>query len=222
MVSFNYSVTAWWDNDDVTIYSLRAFVLHTLKTDRREFSKAWRHHGNGLLQRYVREGSSREMRIHIWHPDLLINGMEQSGQIHDHRFDLQSTVLIGSIRHSELALSIDPAGEWMRYSVVNARQGVTPEPIPDPSGVRYSATFKHHRFPPRMTYTFPRRYFHRSQVDEPAVTLVIKSDADGDPAWILGPHDAPPTMAHGFKQQIPHAKMYEYVTLAIDALEGTL
>lgn len=57
----------------------------------------WRHHGIGVLQAYVREHQEPEMRVHIWHPSLVRKGIRDHGDAHDHRFDLESTVLVGNL-----------------------------------------------------------------------------------------------------------------------------
>ena len=75
----------------------------------------WRHHGIGLLQAYLVEGrpgaelalglSDTETRIHVWHPSLRLAGMDDSGLMHDHRFDLESRVLLGAMHDTEIHLS---------------------------------------------------------------------------------------------------------------------
>lgn len=64
----------------------------------------WRHHKIGVLQAYVVEGKryyDMETRIHVWHPSLALAD-EDSGRMHDHRFDLRSYVLLGAIHDTEI------------------------------------------------------------------------------------------------------------------------
>lgn len=67
--------------------------------------RRWRHTGLGALQAYVREGDEEELRVHVWHPGLQAPGIQQSGDVHDHRFDLESDVLDGVVRHTEYQLT---------------------------------------------------------------------------------------------------------------------
>jgi hypothetical protein len=81
----------------------------------------WRVHGIGLLQAYLIE-SDPEIRVHIWCESLLRKpGIQASGAIHDHRFDLTSLVLTGGITHSEYTLEENQHGEWQKWQVPNAR-----------------------------------------------------------------------------------------------------
>jgi hypothetical protein len=54
----------------------------------------WRHHGLGMLQAEL----SETLRIHIWHPKLVSPEMAWPRCVHDHRFDLESAVVIGAVR----------------------------------------------------------------------------------------------------------------------------
>lgn len=65
-----------------------ALVARFLRSD----TSNWRHHGIGLLQAYVLEGPI-EYRVHVWHPELRFVD-DDSGMIHDHRFEILK-------RHSE-------------------------------------------------------------------------------------------------------------------------
>lgn len=65
----------------------------------------FRHHGIGVLQGYLAENAEPEVRIHIWSRRLLKPGMDVSGDVHDHRFDMVSHVLCGSIEHEEVTPS---------------------------------------------------------------------------------------------------------------------
>lgn len=66
----------------------------------------WRHHGLGMLQGEIDDLT----RVHIWDPSLRTIPFEGYRDVHDHRFDLYSTILIGEI-------------EDVRYHVVAAFEG---------------------------------------------------------------------------------------------------
>src|SRR5207247_2472489 len=71
----------------------------------------WRHHGIGVLQAYV----SANVRVHIWHDRLLLSGMRESGAIHDHRFRLESTILVGALTNREYSLSTGDEPTYADY-----------------------------------------------------------------------------------------------------------
>lgn len=79
----------------------------------------WRHHGTGMLQAYAPDWwpDSEGVRVHVWHPDLLLPGMAASGGMHNHRFGLQSTVLLGSILHSHLLVTPDRDGRYIAWRI---------------------------------------------------------------------------------------------------------
>jgi len=55
-----------------------------------------RFHGNGFFQLYLNK--EKTSRLHIWHPDYMPQ-RDHNAQIHDHRFDMKSKILTGSLRH---------------------------------------------------------------------------------------------------------------------------
>lgn len=54
-----------------------------------------RYHGNGFIQMKLDD----ERRLHVWHPMFPVR-KDHTGTIHSHRFDLSSTVLMGSLVHT--------------------------------------------------------------------------------------------------------------------------
>lgn len=180
------------------IYSMRALVLRVLD------SIEWRHHGIGVLQGYLIQNSHPEIRLHIWSRKLLKPGMEESGDIHDHRFDMVSHVLCGSVEHEEVTFTSNPSGTYRMLELTHARaasdtnyHGPTRE---------LEGSFKIDR--QRMliatgnSYRFPARHFHRSPLrgnaDAVAVTVVQKhGQRDDIAARLLYPAAIPPVMAFG-------------------------
>ncbi len=74
---------------------------------------AWRHNGVGLLQAYLDD----DTRVHVWHLKLLVPGMTNSGAMHDHRFDLHSTVLAGTLVNSMLEVEPDELGLFHVFDI---------------------------------------------------------------------------------------------------------
>lgn len=170
----------------------------------------WRHHGIGLLQAYVVQGPV-EYRLHVWHPDLRFVD-EDSGMIHDHRFELESRVLLGAIYDTEVVTHradkgwVIPRPVYQVWEVENARKAAMSgegwvrkvgenEPgvlsFLDGSPLCTIATYEH-VYSQGARYTYPARKFHRSETKELTVTLVKKTGQDERPARILARVGATP------------------------------
>lgn len=197
------------------IHSMRALALDWIDRVR------WRHHGIGVLQGYVREGVNPEVRLHIWSRRLIKPGIDQSGDIHDHRFTMISHVLYGQVEHEEFIETADPNGEYTMMSLTHARaaadslyHGPT-EPIEG----RYSASRRWFTIHAGKSYIFLAKRFHRSPLavsDDVAVTCVEKHGQTDAPARLLHPVDRPPVMAFGHRPD--EALVREIVALAKDRL----
>lgn len=163
-------------------------------------SMQWRHHGIGVLQGYVVEDASVEVRLHVWARELLKPGMDVSGDIHDHRFDMVSHVLCGDVGHEEIFPEHADGGAWSMLALTHARaakdtgyHGPTRD-LPGRFDVRRSSWIIN----AGHTYRFPRGRFHRSPIlSGVAVTVVEKHNQSSEPARILYPSAAPPVMAFG-------------------------
>lgn len=179
MMSNGYRYTLMSQLDEQALSELRALVSRSLPT------LTWRHRAIGALQGYVAEDREPEVRVHIWHPQLvLVDTDRDGGRPHDHRFTLRSTVLAGAIGHEELIVEEHERGAFDEYEVQHARLGAAPL---KPTGRRLHARTLSAVIPAGQTYTFPARRFHRSFVVGPAVTLVSKNRQTEDPARVLFP-----------------------------------
>lgn len=184
----------------------------------------WRHAGIGALQAYIREGDRDELRVHVWHPSLVAPGIRASGDVHDHRFDLESHVLVGAIDHVEYeATALVPAEGggwhvrwpyplvpddhlWQMHEVTHARKALETvgthhlphPPLPE----RYAVSTESWTIVAGQTYTFPKRRFHATRAGALAITLVRKRDQEGEPpARVLSPVSAP--LVHAFDAPRP-------------------
>lgn len=198
--------------------SLKALVRHAIRTG----SLTWRHHGIGVLQAYVSENTNPEVRIHVWHPALVRPGILASGAIHDHRFFLRSTVLVGELREElfvpgpslrqtiydgkpglpDFPQAPPPvaAGRYQVWNVENARSA-GPEkgydgacaPADDPAR-EYEVTERH--WPQGSNYALERGIFHRTNVKGLAVTICEMYNKQGQ-ARLLVPEGQEPVHAFG-------------------------
>lgn len=181
----------------------------------------WRHNGLGLLQAYILEGERDELRVHVWHKSLKRDGIEDSGLLHDHRFDLTSHVLCGEILQREFRLTATPTGAWRTHTVVHAREALKKHAVNDgdvsAQPHRYEVESHDTRIVSGQSYWFPKRVFHGTFVQsELAVTVVHKSNQTDEPARILAPHDKP--VVHAFSDPLPASAWEHPLRLAADVL----
>jgi len=175
----------------------------------------WRHHGIGLLQAYVVEGPV-EFRLHVWHPELRFVD-EDSGMIHDHRFRLESQVLLGAIHDTEVLLHrhdkgwIVPRPVYQMWEVQNARQAAATGDawvkkldwgaVQAPGGSPLcTIDMVPSIYRSGARYSYPARKFHRTETKDLTVTLCKKSQQEDVPARILARDGAVPK--HGIGESM--------------------
>ncbi len=200
----------------MSAYALRALVAQVLARD----DLAWRHHGIGVLQAYIRENVEPEVRIHVWHPDLVRPGIRESGAVHDHRFNLRSTVVVGEIRET-LFHTHDRATrlDWQPWHVQNARAAGAERafdadchPLGDPVGVKKEHRVHH----AGSTYQLDRHVFHETVVEELTITVCTMFRKEGQ-ARLLVPVGKEPV--HAFGGPVPIDAMSRVFKEARAALE---
>lgn len=184
---------------------------------------SWRHSGLGVLQGYLHEGTEHELRVHVWHRSLRRPGIDDSGLLHDHRFDLDSQVLVGTLHQDEYQLRGDTDGHWVLYEVLHARAkyersgGATFHEEPTLLTPRFTTRSVRVHVPEGYAYHFPKRQFHGTRFDgELAVTLLTKSNQDELPARILAPLSVP--LVHAFSDPLPRDAWVEPLRQAHEAL----
>lgn len=217
---------ALWQSTAVTVVErdpqrreLTQRALEALRSGKLE----WRHHGIGVLQAYLEEGEGVEHRLHIWSRSLLKPGIDASGDVHDHRFDMVSHVLFGKIVNEEWHLTADPEGTLTTMTLVNARAAGAAHnfhaPM-QPTHERYVCEPRFAWVPAGFLYRFPKKHFHRSPHDRFAITWVEKHNQVNEPARIVHPIDIPAVAAFGHEPDRVHIEALE--DLAIESLEGIL
>lgn len=195
-------------------------ALRALVVDRFS-SLQWRHHGIGVLQAYIFENVEPEIRLHVWDPRLVRAGIHDSGSIHDHRFDLESTVLVGQVFERTFCTYVDGGGEWSIHHVENARsageaRGFDGECRPI-SATRYGASVRRHTHEAGSTYTLPRGVFHETRIDALTVTVCVMHKKEGS-ARLLVPHGREPV--HAFGAPAPAGVQLKILREALAALGG--
>lgn len=178
----------------------------------------WRRHGIGCLQAYVFEGAQEEFRIHVWSERLMLPGIAESGNIHNHRFNLSSRVLLGKLEHTEYLIHPDEDWTHETYDFVHARLH-TDENRADmrATGDRYSVESGMFIFSEGSRYTFPRGAFHSSRALTPVVvTFCTKRDQRDERAQVLAPVGTKPVPAFGG----PKLEHKDYWPILEEAIEG--
>lgn len=177
------------------IIPMRALVRKALPTLK------WRHHGIGCLQAYLVEDQDPEIRVHIWAPELVKQGITNSGDAHDHRFVMVSHVLEGVVHHEEIDTTPHPGAPYTIFRVPHARSAAAMNfsgPI-EPTHERYEVTRRRMKIHHGTSYRFEPKQFHRAWDVQFAVTCVEKYAQTDDKARVLHPVDIPPVMAFGHK-----------------------
>lgn len=173
----------------------------------------WRHHGIGVLQAYLHEGRDYEARVHIWASELELPGIEASGNAHNHRFHMTSTVLCGALLHTEYQLVEGNSFEF--YDFVHAR--LQTEDTRDAMRKLDAATGAvqcRARIGAGDRYSFERGAFHSTHpLSDIAVSLVEKTDQIERKAQVLAPTGLQPVPAFG-GNPLPEQQLQEILDRA--------
>jgi hypothetical protein len=205
--------------DPATLRLLRSFVCNAIR------HLQWRHSGLGMLQAYILEGDQEEARIHIWHPSLKLDGIDEAGLGHDHRFDMTSWVLIGRLTHLEIVTSRDPQGRWKIYEVVNARKALRETGSRAGEFRLIEGAVELEKHPMTISagdcYFFPKRTFHETRpASQVVITIALKTNQDETPARVLSNFEKHPMNA--FATSLPETRWQSLLTEAEAALHDVI
>lgn len=187
--------TMMWPTLPQDLWQRRAFVAKLIPF------LTWRRHGIGCLQGYIYEGERQELRVHIWSRALMLDGIEESGNAHNHRFELESSVLYGSLLHTEYHLRRDDErGDHALFTFVPARQQ-TDENRSEmvPLEGRYEVRKHPMIVDAGWTYLHRRGCYHSTALNtDIAVTLVEKHEQlVNEQARVVAPVSQAPVPAFG-------------------------
>ena len=172
----------------------------------------WRHHGLGMLQAEL----SESLRIHVWHPTLVSPDMPWPRCVHDHRFDLQSMVVVGAVRDvcpdvrfvkgcdlADLRVATGrphPSGYWIDAKVYEIEHAKEQDRLvvggcSTTMSARYlgdvilTRTYADKTYKAGESYGVARRKFHTTEIDGLAVTVVHRCHFDDRLARVLSNSD---------------------------------
>lgn len=123
-----------------------------------------RYHGNGFVQLYV----TKEHRLHIWTPTLP-KFRDHNADIHNHRYNAYSEVLVGCLKHVTYAVEPAEFGQDMLWEV-RSPDGA----LHSMQRVRVRLTGEYH-LAAGSRYLFNQPEFHTSDImpKRPLVTVTL-------------------------------------------------
>ncbi len=151
----------------------------------------WQHHVLGMLKAEFDEG----LRIHVWHPRLRVLPLEGLRDVHDHRFDLTSAVIVGTIYDIRYYVEREALGDgwtktelWeLRHGVGETGSGCSTATDAVKLGDHWTYPYSRSHYPAGKTYRISARAFHTTRVTDLAITVVHRSNFDdGRLARVLG------------------------------------
>lgn len=152
-----------------------------------------RFHGNGFTQLYL----SKDVRLHVWHPSLVaIRGHNAS--IHNHRYDVRSTVYSGRLRHTTYIVDGTACNHDVRIVQLDGASDAHKSPEIE-TGVTGRLVIRHeYELTAGAVYTMRNPWFHASDHigEDPIVTVFERSNKSDNWAQVLcGIDDAQATHA---------------------------
>lgn len=203
---------------------VRELQTMALERVRNDPPKKWRHHGIGVLQLYLTPAH----RLHVWHRDLMVSNVSNGGPMHDHRFDIYSTVLAGvlEVSHFRRVRPSDPqAREYSVWSVEGASGGTTSDL--QSQGSIFLAEDPAYGVPPGAQHSARRGEFHWARLPtdfhhpcDLAVSSVLRHSMWHHPARILAPMGVRPT--HAFETRADTETIRKVLDQAAASLEAEL
>jgi hypothetical protein len=186
----------------------------------------WRHHGLGMLQAEL----SEELRIHIWHPNLVSEEMAWPRCVHDHRFDITSAVVLGEVIdvlcHVYESGSTLATGEC-RIDIFEIEHAKNQDRLVSEKGCSTATSAKKlgsgivmetgvERQRAGQEYRIERRRFHTTRVEALAVTVVHRSNFDDRLARVLCAPDKDVTAISGIVRDdsTVHRELVQHVLVA--------
>jgi hypothetical protein len=144
----------------------------------------WRHHGLGMLQAEFAD----DLRVHVWHPCL--KRMEGWRNVHDHRFDLVSAVVVGAVTDVPCHVFEKEPPEFrtelVPCSEITHAKAQKPGELPRPTSQVWAVLDEPVGWSAGSVYTIARREFHTTRVSGLAITVVHRQNFDERPARVLG------------------------------------
>lgn len=148
----------------------------------------WSVQGFGLLRLYIR----RVGRLHIWDSALRYPNVSM---IHNHSWDLHSTIIAGSLRNTRFYERQHPKPNWQPYMKQRLVTGYNSKMVTDPTLVyllpEETEVYSANQAPsiPARVYSQKASEIHLTDADDGAITLMHReedNDGQADVYWSQG------------------------------------
>lgn len=142
-------------------------------------------HANGFFKIPLARSSSGVLRLHIW------TGMSVVGNIHNHRWPLASTILMGSLR-TEFFVEADSGQPTTVFRYRSQAETTTPDQLIE-SGTAQLSAAGGFDLPINGSYQLPAMTLHRAQTtSNGTITLMVRGAAIRDETSVMAPQGASP------------------------------
>lgn len=152
----------------------------------------WRWHGLGMLQAELDDS----IRIHVWHESLRHIPADGMRAVHDHRFDIHSAIVYGTIIDTPYTVLvgaqpfaprfatgfIETEAFAIKHAKIQAGEGTEGQLI----GPAWAKPQVPRRYEAGQHYSIAHRDWHTSRVEALTVTVVYRCNFDDKPARVLG------------------------------------
>lgn len=187
-----------------------------------------RFHGNGFIQLYI----TNRTRLHIWTPELEPI-RDHNATIHTHRYDMESTVLEGVLKHTTFDVIDAHPRALPTCQIVNLTGASEVRSAPgefDPATYRHNVRHEYW-FTAGSRYTFKEGLFHDSENGHDGLTATVFTKVGEDAPdfakiLMVGEHvqrgaisttvfPSQPTHAFDPATQPPQEKMWDIINSVV-------
>lgn len=124
-------------------------------------------------------------RLHLWTEEFMSKA-DPLGRLHDHTWELRSTVLVGELTDHVLDPAPDPDGKYLAHVIRYDESGNSIEMRP---GRWRLDEVEARRVLAGQNYQLPPRLVHRTEISSfPTATLVIPTEHGGPGPVVFAPH----------------------------------
>src|SRR5579863_4541316 len=171
-----------------------------------------RMHPNGFIQLDLNEEHS--LRLHVWPLIELPDRQKTNHPIHDHSFDMTSTVLTGKLTNEILVFDTADEGYREFRGVKIGLEETVLEPTDNYGGIFVA---KREHIPAGRSYRIPARTFHNNVAEGLTATLMTKWDGEPYNPRILVPMGVEPDNEFR-REQLDPKILWEQIELALAAV----
>jgi len=174
-------------------------------------------HPNGFIQLDLLEDLS--LRLHVW-PDERLQNQKTMHPIHDHSFNMESTILTGCL--TNLVYEFQPSEYNIQTTLYQAQRLVgCQDTYLQPANLKINTGYlrllglKSSTYLPNNTYSLPKRVLHDSIPHALTATLMTKSDVSSYSPLIAVPKGVIPDNNYT-RESIDEEILWSFIKRALD------